>query len=155
MKMYSQVNDYIRINFIGRPLELNRLVYDDRILLSTQEEADKVVKAYRLYYGWQYLGNMLSLANLIILERMKFKRNFRNFVIVLIPMVGCYFYSHYTYWDIVRPVVIEIRKREKVVLSEEERKIIFNKTIDFQNYIQRNIGIGQCIAEIIKKYELI
>jgi hypothetical protein len=153
MNIYSKLNDYIRINFIGRPLELNKLVYDEGVILENHEEADKVIRGYRLYYGWQYFGNFIAFSNLILIIKLKANKNLNNFMLfMLTPMLGCYIYSHFTYWDIVRQVVIDTRKREKDLTQkpQEEVRIKLNTSIDLHIHIQRNIKITQCLIEILK-----
>jgi hypothetical protein len=154
------LNDLIRINFIGRPLELNRLVYDDSVILENKEEADRVVKAYRRYYGYQYLGNMFAFISSVVLSRSRGqKKMIKFFVMVLLPMTGFYIYSHFSYWDIVREVVIATRKRERELLSGdvEEREVTmrYNASLDLHKYIQANIGITKCILEIFNNKTII
>ena len=60
MSIFGKISNIIRINFIGRPLELNRLAYDDSCLVETKDEANFVIKAYWKYYGYQYFGNLIS-----------------------------------------------------------------------------------------------
>ena len=151
MSIFGKLSNILRIDFVGRPLELNRLVYDDTVMLENKEEADSAIRAYRKYYGYQYIGNLISFTNLIILTR--YKKKFRTILLlVFLPMGFFYIYSHFTYWDIIKPIIIESRKRDRLLtsLSEEEFRIRYNTSVDIHKYIQANISVLKCIVGIFK-----
>jgi hypothetical protein len=151
MSIFGKVSNFIRINFVGRPLELNRLVFDDTCLIQSTEEANNVMRGYWKYYGFQYFGNSIAFINLSLL--IKFKKSKINFLyFVIVPMAGFYIYSHFTYWDIVRPIVIETRKRDKqnLQISEDENKLKFNTSVDLHEYIRKNIGTFKCLIGLFK-----
>ena len=151
MSIFGKISNILRINFVGRPLELNRLVFDDSVILENKDEAFLATRAYWKYYGYQYLGNLISFINLMIIS--KYKMNIKtNLIIVFLPMGFFYVYSHFTFWEIIRPVVIETRKRDKLfsTLSQEDVRIKFNTSIDNHKFIQENISVFKCIVGIFK-----
>ncbi len=151
MSIFGKISNIIRINFVGKPLELNRLVFDDSCLILSKEEANSVLRGYRKYYGFQYFGNLIAFINLtLLIKHKKSKINFLFFV--LAPMGLFYLYSHFTYWHIVRPVVIETRKRDREAfeLSEDEYKMRFNTSVDMHEYVRKNIGFVRCLVSIFK-----
>lgn len=151
----------MRINFIGRPIELDKLVYDEAIIFENKEEANKVIKGYRIFKGWQYIGNMLSFTNCLLIGWISKNKNYsirtKIFIYaggIVAPMILFYIYSHYTYWDIIRPIVLKCREREKEIraqndIDKEEFKIKYNHSLDIHKYIQQKIGIYNCVKEVL------
>lgn len=161
--------DFYRINFIGRPTELRKLVEDKYTFLTSRKDANRVIVAHRLYYGWQYFGNILALANYLIYIRLSKKYSLSNRTHILSMMLGLspilvfYFYSHFSYWDIIRPVVFNSRDisrklKENVVeiessgssetFNKDEFQIFFNKNCDLHSYVVQNLSMSSCLKEI-------
>jgi hypothetical protein len=165
MKNYEKnfilkINDYFRINFIGKPFELNKLINDNSAILDSKEEADKVIKACKKYKGWQYLGQLISVTLLLTFSSLSKRFNMtRSSQIKLvltsfIPGAGLYYYSHFTYWDGIRDLVKTVREREKKYahLSGNELeayKIVYNTSKDNHKYILNNLGMLTSIKEIL------
>jgi hypothetical protein len=168
MEILKKINDFVRINFIGRPLELNRLVFDDEVLLQTHEEVAGIIKAYRLYYGWQYLGNIIGFCNAVYIAKLKKNNKIKLFVMLVIsPVISAYAYSHFTYWDIIRQTVIDSRGREREVIaeliSEAEKgreygnrlehpgiRMKYNASNDLHKQVQGEISFLKCLIQIFK-----
>lgn len=158
---FKKLMDFFRINFIGKPFELNKLVNDYSCLLENKEEANRVIKAARIYKGWQYLGQGISFSLLVFSSFMSKKRNMdkskqiKLVLLAFMPGGVLYFYSHFTYWNIVRDLVKVTRQREKKYehldkTQIEEYKIYFNQSKDYHKYIQASLGLLASINEIFK-----
>jgi hypothetical protein len=122
-----------------------------------------VIRGVRLFYGFQHLGNLLSFITIIFLRRFSKNKSYsikKKLVLLtfgLFPAIGLYIYSHYSYWDIVRPIVLVTREREKKYkhLSPQETEdfqIIYKASKDMHTEIQKNIGFFNCIGELFIIY---
>lgn len=165
----KSIVDYYRIYFIGRPTELKKLVEDKYTFITSKKEANSVIKAHRLYYGWQYFGNILALLNYLAFIKMTRKKNLSNktqFALMTLgisPIIIFYIYSHFSYWYLIRPVIInsrDISNRLKNNVKEieitgnsekfnkDEFQIFFNRNVDLHNYIINNLSMFSCLKEI-------
>jgi hypothetical protein len=142
---------FFRVNFIGKPYELNKLVFDYSCILQNEQEITLVIKGYRKFYGTQILGMVSSFFLFVISSSFIRHKNITTkskmmiFLGCITPAICCYIYSYFTYWHIIRPVVIETRERNKRynMLNKEnaeEFKLVFNKSKDYHKKIQQNIG---------------
>lgn len=61
-----KLTEFYRINFIGRPTELRKLVEDKYTFITSKKDANRVIGAHRRYYGWQYSGNILAFINYLM-----------------------------------------------------------------------------------------
>lgn len=152
--------DYLRVNFIGKPFELNKLIYDKNIIYFEEQEARNILKAYKKFYGFQYLGFISSFLICFILQKSKnitkfnFKKKIALFSISLTPMVVLYIYSHFVYWENIREDVIKLRKRSNLFKKEETKSmpetiIIFKTSDDIHKALEKQIGIFKCLKELI------
>lgn len=157
----TDFTNIFRINFIGRPFELNRLVYDDKIIISNQQEADTILRAFRTFYGFQYLGNFCSFfLNLMFYFKSKnkqysIKKLYGLLFIGLLPGVVGYVGSNFFYWDMIRPIVLLGREREKKYkhlesYEREQYQIVYKASKDFHKYIQENSGVIKSVLTIFK-----
>ena len=158
----TKLNNFFRINFIGKPFELNKLVNDNSAILETKNEADLVIIACRNYKGWQYLGQILSFSLLFLSSYYSKKFNLsrskqiKMVVMSFIPGASFYFYSHFNYWSGIRDLVKLVREREKKYAhlnkdEIEDYKIIYNTSKDLHKYIASNLGIYSSIIQVFKK----
>lgn len=160
--MLSSLYDFLRIRFIGRPYELNKLIYDYSTIINDDEEANKVIQAAGRFYGFQNLGLVISLcmASCMICSRRRISKiNSPKWRTVaysspIIPLLSFYLYSHFTYWHIIREVVIATRKRSREFQridksSKDQYLISFNKSKDLHNKIKSSIGFIKSIKEVI------
>jgi hypothetical protein len=156
---FRKLMNNFRINFIGKPFELNKLVNDYSCLLENKDEANLIIKATRIYKGWQYLGQALSFSILVfssfLSKKMKLDKSKQVKLVLLSFLPGgfLYFYSHFTYWHIVRDLVKATRQREKKYehldkTQIEDYKIYFNQSKDYHKLIQANLGLVVSIKEI-------
>lgn len=166
---YKSFTDFYRIHFIGRPTELKKLVEDKYTFISSKKEANKVIKAHRRYYGLQYLGNILALLNyyfFIKITKIKTISNRTQIALMTLgisPIFIFYIFSHFSYWDLIRPVVLNSRditnKLKRNVLeiettgssesfNKDEFKIFYNRSVDLHNYVAKNISTIFCLKEI-------
>jgi hypothetical protein len=156
---FERLNNYLRINFVGRPFELNKLVYDNNSILENEEEAGKIIKAYRIHKGWQYMGIFMTFTSIYAFSSISKKRNYNrpkqafSIACAFLFFAGFYIYSHFTYWHIIRDIVISTRKREKKYahLQKDEIddfRIKFNANKDLHLLIQHNIGVFKFIISI-------
>jgi hypothetical protein len=158
---FDKINSFFRINFIGRPYELNKLVFDNDAILNNREEANKIINAYRIFKGWQYLGNIITFIGIYAAYKVSTKYAFKrknqliSIAAAFFPMTLAHLYSYFTYWHIVRDVVLHTRERNKKYShlkggEIEEFTIIFNTSKDFHKFIQSNIGVNDCIFQIFR-----
>jgi len=166
---YKSFSDFYRINFIGRPTELRKLIEDKYTFIVSKKDANSIIKAHRIYYGWQYLGNIFAFMNYLAYIKLTKKLNISkkiNFLLITVgisPLFIFFIYSHFSYWEIIRPIVknsreISYKLRDDVKeieltgtaenFNKEEFQIFFNRNIDYHNYIAKNITFGSCIMEI-------
>jgi len=162
--------EFYRINFIGRPTELKKLVEDKYTFISSKKEANNVIKAHRLFYGWQYFGNILAIFNYLFFIKITKRKTLSNktqfglMAIGLSPIFIFFIYSHFSYWFLIRPVVINsrdisnklknnVKEIEMTGVSEsfkkDEFQIFFNRNVDFHSYIINNLSMISCIKEIL------
>lgn len=165
-----KINEFYRINFIGRPTELRKLVEDKYTFITSKEDADKIISAHRNYYGWQYFGNICSLFSYLIYiklsKRIEFsgKSHFYLLFLGISPIFTLYIYSHFTFWDEIRPVVLKNREvanslRKNVYefetkgfsenYNKDEFLIMYNKNLDLHKYVLENISFFSCLKEIL------
>lgn len=155
----KNVNDFFRINFFGKPYELNKLVFDNFTILENQKEAASITKAFRLHKGWQYLGQAITFFAIYfaysVNKKFKFsrKKQIGSVVLCFIPGLALYIYSHFVYWHLIRDVVKVTREREKKYAhlegdEIENFKIISNRSKDVHRNIQKKLGIITSIKEI-------
>ena len=138
------MENFYRINFVGRPFELNKLVYDDNLLVN-EEQAKTIANAFRKFNGWQYVGLISSFFSTIIVY--KFAKNKLGLALIILPFTCCYVYSHFCYWDDLRETLKEIRNENRNVKQGE----IFKKKIESQeirNKFLENFGVIDCLKEI-------
>ena len=157
----NSMKDFFRINFVGKPCELNKLIYDNSVLLENEEECMIVLKAVKNYKGFQHLGQIMTF-NLIIFssiisKKFKFSKNTQLILIFnsFLPFIILYIYSHFTYWHLVRDLIIKTRKRSKNFEHLEndminEYQIILNQSKDHHKKIQNNYGFLSSIIEVLK-----
>ncbi len=157
----NSLKDFFRINFVGKPFELSKLVYDNSLMIKSNEECNMVVKACRMFKGWQYLGQIVTVGLLLTASRysrrnlLERKKQFYLVVMSLLPAVGFYFYSHFTYWHFIRALVKVTREREKnyehlTKEQLEEYKIYYNQSKDYHKFIQQRIGLFGSVMEVLK-----
>jgi len=167
--IYNSFSDFYRINFIGRPTELKKLVEDKYTFITSQKDANTVVRAHRTFYGWQYFGNIIALLNYLMFlkitkkSKLSSKTQFSLMAIGISPIFIFFVYSHFSFWDMIRPIVKnsrEISKKLKKNVDEiemtgssecfnkDEFQIFFNRNIDYHKYIMNNISMFSCIKEI-------
>jgi hypothetical protein len=157
----DKIFSFFRINFIGRPYELNKLVFDNNSILNNREEAKKIIEAYRVFKGWQYLGNSFTFFGIYASYKISLKFGYkRKTQIILIgvafmPLALAHLFSYFTYWNLVRDIVIFSRERNKKYshlkgAEIEEFQIIFNTSKDFHRFIQSNIGVKDCLFQIFR-----
>ena len=166
----TKVFNFIRIYFIGRPYELNRLTYDETILFKNQEEIKSVIKANHLFYGPRYCSSILSI--LVLIKSTKylnssssvFKRMLiysSGFIPILLTYLFCIVKSDY--YKIIRPVILSTREREKRLLKNKlggteqeisEIKILCDYSLKEREKIISNIGVTKCVLGTLKYYLL-
>jgi hypothetical protein len=155
----NSVQDFFRINFIGRPFELYKLVYDPTIILTSEKEADLTLKAIRKFKGYQYFGVVLTFNFLFLFSAIskKFKLNKKTQILLVAQAfsigTGFYFYSYFSYWHLVRELIKTCRERAKNFAhlnpnQIEEYKIIYNQSKEYHKYIQNRIGFIKCLLEL-------
>lgn len=165
-----KLSEFYRINFIGRPTELRKLVEDKYTFITSKKDANIVITSHRKYYGWQYCGNIFAFINYLfyikLTKRYEFtrKKHFLFMTIGISPILIFYFYSHFTFWEELRPVVLksrEIANKLKKNVDEFESKgtsesynkdefiIMYNKNLDLHNYVLEKISLTDCLKEII------
>ena len=145
---------FFRINFVGRPLELYKLVFDDNVLVENEEEVDKIVKAFGLHNGHKYLGYVSSLATLSFFAATpitKIRTSFK-LLISFIPMIPFHIYSYFVYWDNLRDVVKITRERVRRVDSKEDMVFKLNVSKDNHRKIREQIGVFDCLNITINHY---
>ena len=152
----NKFSKYIRINFIGRPYELNRLVYDDNILITNDKEIKNIVKADNLFKGHQYIGGILSffiIFGFILKPSIKLKK-ITKFSISLIPLISFFIYSYYTYWDLVRDIIKDTRAKQQGVYSITKDELIIQVNLSKDNHkkIQNQLNFSNSLNEVINYY---
>jgi hypothetical protein len=161
MSYLKSTNNFIRINFIGKPFELNKLVHDNNVILYDENEMNLAIKACRLYKGWIYLSQILSFSFLYIAYSTSRKFNFNRkkqigiIGVSFIPGIYSFIFSHFSYWHIIRDLVIKTREREKKYShlnkdTIEEFQMVFNRSKDLHNTITSNVGFVNSLAELFK-----
>ena len=156
----NKIMNSFRVNFIGKPFELNKLVNDYSTLLENQQEANSVIKATRVYKGWQYLGQIISFSSLLtssyLSKRFSLSRSNQIKLVLLSFLPGglFYFYSHFTYWNIVKDLVKTTRERENKYAhldktQIEDYKIFYNQSKDLHKYIQTNLGLIPSVIQVV------
>jgi hypothetical protein len=153
---------FFRINFIGRPFELNKLVYDQGVILYSQQEADLAIKAMKNFKGYQYIGQVLTINFLFlysaISKKLKLQKNTQILLVLNAFTIGAgfYYYSHFSYWHLIRDLIKTTREREKNFshLNKnqiEEYKILHNQSKDYHEYIKKKVGFINCILEVLRR----
>ncbi len=140
---------YYRINFLGRPVELNRLVANRDILILNENECNQIIKAYNLFTGYQNLGLILSVSILSLLIKVKMNLYGKIFV-SSVPVIALHIYSYFTYWHLIVDLVKEIRKRLDPNFEKENRLILTNMSNDYHNKIESQLGFYNSIETIFK-----
>jgi hypothetical protein len=146
-KQSGYINSFLdnsRKIFIGRPFELNRLVDSRKILILNQDECDQIIKAYNLYNGYTNLGLILSFSMLTLLIKVKMNI-YVKIAVSFIPIVTLSFYSYFSYWDIIRDLVKETRKRSIENFPKESRLILMNSSDDYHTKIETQLGFYSSI----------
>ena len=116
------------------------------------------------------MGNMFAFLNYLFYIRLSKRYEFTTqkhiffMTIGISPILIFYIYSHFTYWDELRPVVLksrEIANRlkknvdefENTGISESYNKdefiIMYNKNLDLHKYVLENISLKECLKEVI------
>jgi len=155
--MENSLLKFYRINFLGRPYELNKLILNRNCILENKEQCSKIIQAYNLHYGLQYFGSSLSLGCMFVLNLYVNNKNRKYikltlpiklglFTICLTPLCLLYIYSHFVYWDLIKDIIISTRKNdllyyEKKKYKDEDFKIVYNVSTDLHKYINNNIGL--------------
>jgi len=166
---YKSATDFYRIHFIGRPTELKKLVEDKYTFISSKKEANNIIKAHRLYYGWQYLGNVFALINYFLFIKITKKKSFSNRTTIglmalgISPIFILYIYSHFSYWNLIKLTVQNSRsvanKLKKNVIeiettgssesfNKDEFQVFYNRSVDLHSYIASNLSMISCLKEI-------
>ena len=154
------MQNFFLIIFIGRPYELKRIINDKGFYIENQIDCDSIIKAHNIYYGFQYLGFLASIPLVFrssrIAAKYKMKKKFCMFFISLTPAAIGFILSHFVYWHFIREIIIKSRKFNKN-FSEfankheiDEIKLIQQSSIDYHDYILKNIGYMNCIKYSIK-----
>ena len=152
---FSKIKKEFRIIFIGRPFELKKLVFNENVIISSEQEAKEIIKAYQFFKGYQYRGLLLSIFSSVCFHIINRKHNNKKlklslFFFAFLPYAYSYYKSHFIYWDSIRELVIKTREREKQYLHlTNETKDIYlleiNKSRDWHKYIQKNINKLDCL----------
>jgi len=147
----SDVTNFYRIHFVGRPFELHKLIYDPNVILESDDEVNLILKQYYTFYGHQYIGNILTI--ICVTHNLRVKLTLGNsltkFSICLIPLSFFFIYSHFTYWtDDLRTLIKKTRTR-KLDPDNPEFKMYYQKSIDFHDSMKKRLGILKCLFEFV------
>lgn len=162
------VFDWLRIRFVGRPYEMNKLVVDKSTIIANRAESNRIVKGISVFYGIQYIGYSLSsvlVSLVVLLNRKPMKEKKARLLFCLFPMMSLTVYAHTSQniWDILRPQVIECRKRDTKFFkgnktndfplrdksTQAEFKMLYNSSLDEHEYINSQLGFLTSIKEAI------
>lgn len=172
------LREFYYVNFCSRPSELKSLVESKKNYIISKKDADSVIKAYRLYQGYIFLGCVLSVFNFCVL--IKLNSHFNLFLKKRIAAAllgfspyGCFYvYSHFAYWETIKQVVENTRKNYNLIekqlfqemqnaddneshqVKKSEYENFFKENLKFYNYINRHISAFSCITEVIKPSKL-
>lgn len=130
---------FYRKNFVGRPVELTRLVEDRDVLILNENECKQIIKAYNIFTGYKNLGLILSLSTLTFLIKVKMNL-FGKIFVSWIPFFVLNYYSYFTYWDLIVDLVRDTRKRMHPDFQKENRLILTNMSNDFHDKIENQTG---------------
>ena len=145
---------FFRINFIGRPVELKKLVYDISTLVENENEIRNIVKAHNLYYGHKNIGNIsgiLMLTFFATTPSIKININYK-LAISLIPIASFHLFSYFVYWHLIKENIIAIRKRTRNIDSKEKNIMTLNLSKDNHQNIIKQIGLINSLNETFNHY---
>lgn len=164
---------FLRINFIGRPFELNKLTENKMILFSTKDEVNSVIKSNYIYYGGLYFYGIISCFSLHLFSNFINKSKYLNinqssslkklflYLIPVSPLFIYYFYVHVKsdYYLVVRNTILSVRDREKRLLKnklggtlDETKELTFllSYSEEMREYIRDQTKVYKCIYGYIK-----
>ena len=153
-KNESSIMKFFRINFVGRPLELDKLVYDIDTLVENENEINSIVKAHNLFHGHQnisFLCGFLTLSFLIFNPKIKIKSLYKV-AISTIPIISLQIYSYFVYWHFVKDIVLQCRKRARALDSKDNEIIAVNLSKDNHEKIIKQLGLFPSINITLNYY---